>query len=104
MGKGQAEPQEAKYILVDYDRIDPLCRSCLDERLYMEGEINLDYYHLGLDSTVLVRRINEILNYHRGMIERYSTRYFAAKSIGEDCQKRNVKIAPETLLRVLEWN
>ena len=101
--KGDENPRKAEYLLVDYDRVVPICETCLDEVLYMEGEINVDSYYIGFDLTGAIRRINRILKYHQEMIERYSNRYFGAKKMGEDCHKRNVKIAPEALLRVLEW-
>ena len=101
--KGDTSPREAEYLLVDYEHVIPMCKTCLDELLYFEGENNVDYYYISQDLRGAVRRINEILKYHKEMVERYSKRYFAVKALTEECQKANIEILPEVMLGVLEW-
>ena len=89
--KGVKGSQEAEvYLINEYESIKPLCSSCLQDYIEMEGEIHLDFYYIKITGTgeeVFVQRINEVLKYLNEMNQRYSDRYFAAKKLGEKWAK-----------------
>ena len=84
-------PRKAETILINnYDSVRPLCFTCLDDYIQMEGEINLDYYTIkiqGVGKETFIKRINEVLEYLNDMNKRYSDRYFSAKKLGEKWAK-----------------
>jgi len=103
----EKKPNDAEvYLILNNNRVLPLCRSCYDEYAYAEGDMNLDSHYVeirGTGQVYFIKRINEVLKYLNDMNTRYRERYFAAKKLGEDARKRNVKIAPEKLLEAIEW-
>ena len=94
------------YLINQYESVKPLCQSCYDEYAYMEGSLHLDSYSVeisGVGQFEFIKRINEVLKYQSTMIQKYSDGHFKAKKMGEDCQRRDVKIAPHALLEAIKW-
>jgi len=62
--------QDAIWILIDYDNIQLLCDSCMNEISSIEGEINLDFYSIFLGWAPIFEHINKNLKY---LDEQYSS-------------------------------
>jgi len=57
------ERHDARWVLIDYDNIQLLCGICYQETCSMEGEINLDFYHINLGWAPIFEHINRNLKY-----------------------------------------
>jgi len=67
---------KAEYVLLDYGYAKPMCRACLNELCHLEGEVNLDFFHLEIGLPGFIKRVDEILKYHESryldLLEKYS--------------------------------
>ena len=100
------QPEEAEWFLVNhYESIRPLCESCLQDYIQMEGELNLDFYMVkitGVGEIAFVERVNEVLKYLNDMNRRYSDRYFAAKKLVKNLGDEDL-ISAKALREAIEW-
>ena len=79
VSKNSAVIGKAEFALVEYDFIKLLCKDCLDEYCHIEGEINLDFYHLEIGLLAMFKRIDEVLKYHSEQYSRLLKEYSTLK-------------------------
>ena len=85
--------QDAIWILIDYDNIQLLCDSCMNEISSVEGEINLDFYSIFLGWAPIFEHINKNLKY---LDEQYS---FLLKEYSKFKKEAGKSEAIEALMR-----
>ena len=75
---------DAIWVLIDYDNIQLLCNSCIQEISNIEGEINLDFYSIPMGWAPIIEHINRNLKY---IDEKYGSllkEYYKLKKEAED--------------------
>lgn len=77
---------KAEFALVEYDFVKLLCQGCLQEYVQVEGEMNLDFYHLNIGLRAMFKRIDEVLKYHDGQYSRLLREYSDLKKVHSSCQ------------------
>jgi len=74
----ECKKTEAEWVLIHdvSDQVLPLCQTCMDEWCHMEGEVNLDFFHLEMDLFNFFNQINEILKFrtrnHLHLLQEYT--------------------------------
>jgi len=100
-------PKEAEYYLINnYESVHPICTSCLQDYIEIEGEINLDYYSIkitGPGQIVFIQRINEVLKYLNEMNKRFSDRYFVVQKLVKNLDDEDL-IPVKALREAIEWH
>jgi len=98
------EKHEAIWALIDYDNIQLLCNSCIQEISTLEGEINLDFYSIPMGWNPIIEHINRNLKY---LDEQYSSllkEYSKFKKEAGKSEAIEALMKEQRYIKILHWS